>query len=124
MKFNRDFINKMDGTGRLLLAFNNVSMKKNMCVCMLKTHLTNVQCIYSNRLLVLLSLQRRGSSVSLLSGGLSRLQRPHTSNTIPLPTVCSPQPGNETSVKDLCLSHTPDQSNAGGEKAFCKILTI
>lgn len=33
MKFNRDFINAMDGTGRLLLAFNNVSLKTLMCVC-------------------------------------------------------------------------------------------
>lgn len=36
MKFNREFINAMDGTGRLLLAFNNVSIKKCMCVCMLQ----------------------------------------------------------------------------------------
>ncbi|XP_033486227.2 coiled-coil domain-containing protein 81-like [Epinephelus lanceolatus] len=79
MKFNRDFINAMDGTGRLLLTFNN----------------------------------RPGSSVSLLSGGLSRLQRPRTAVT--LPTVCSPQPDNKAGDKDLwCLSPTPDQRNAGG----------
>ncbi|XP_049906486.1 coiled-coil domain-containing protein 81-like [Epinephelus moara] len=79
MKFNRDFINAMDGTGRRLLTFNN----------------------------------RPGSSVSLLSGGLSRLQRPRTAVT--LPTVCSPQPDNKAGDKDLwCLSPTPDQRNAGG----------
>lgn len=32
MKFNRDFINAMDGTGRLLLAFDNVSLKKCKCL--------------------------------------------------------------------------------------------
>uniref|UniRef100_A0A3B4V356 CCDC81 HU domain-containing protein n=1 Tax=Seriola dumerili TaxID=41447 RepID=A0A3B4V356_SERDU len=36
MKFNSDFINAMDGTGRLLLAFKNVS--KCMCICMLQEH--------------------------------------------------------------------------------------
>ncbi|XP_051235052.1 coiled-coil domain-containing protein 81-like isoform X2 [Dicentrarchus labrax] len=80
MKFNRDFINTMDGTGRLLLAFNN----------------------------------RPGSSVSLLSGGLSRLQRPQTANPITLPTVCSPQTDNKAGDKDLwSLSPAPDQRNAG-----------
>ncbi|XP_074475307.1 coiled-coil domain-containing protein 81-like [Sebastes fasciatus] len=81
MKFNRDFINAMDGTGRLLLAFNN----------------------------------RPGSSISLLSGGLSRLQRPQTANPVTLPTVCSPQPpDNKAGDKDLwCLSPAPDQRNAG-----------
>ncbi|KAI3377503.1 hypothetical protein L3Q82_008672 [Scortum barcoo] len=80
MKFNRDFINAMDGTGRLLLAFN----------------------------------KRPGSSVSLLSGGLSRLQRPQTANLITLPTVCSPQPDNKAGDKDLwSLSPAPDQRNAG-----------
>ncbi|XP_038558203.1 coiled-coil domain-containing protein 81-like isoform X2 [Micropterus salmoides] len=80
MKFNRDFINAMDGTGRLLLAFN----------------------------------KRPGSSVSLLSGGLSRLQRPPTANPITLPTVCSPQPDNKAGDKDLwCLSPAPDLRNAG-----------
>ncbi|XP_044048588.1 coiled-coil domain-containing protein 81-like [Siniperca chuatsi] len=81
MKFKRDFINAMDGTGRLLLAFNN----------------------------------RPGSSVSLMSGGLSRLQRPQTANPITLPTVCSPQPDNKAGDKELwCLSPAPDQRNAGG----------
>ncbi|XP_010730140.2 coiled-coil domain-containing protein 81 [Larimichthys crocea] len=80
MKFNRDFIHAMDGTGRLLLAFNN----------------------------------RPGSSVSLLSGGLSRLHRPLTANPITLPTVCSPQTDNKSGDKDLCsLSPTPDRRNAG-----------
>ncbi|KAG8001288.1 Coiled-coil domain-containing protein 81 [Nibea albiflora] len=80
MKFNRDFIHAMDGTGRLLLAFNN----------------------------------RPGSSVSLLSGGLSRLHRPLSANPVTLPTVCSPQPDNKAADKDLCsLSPTPDQRNAG-----------
>ncbi|XP_035507913.1 coiled-coil domain-containing protein 81-like [Morone saxatilis] len=80
MKFNRDFINTMDGTGRLLLAFNN----------------------------------RPGSSVSLMSGGLSRLQRPQTANPITLPTVCSPQTDNKAGDKDLwSLSPAPDQRNAG-----------
>ncbi|TKS69654.1 Coiled-coil domain-containing protein 81 [Collichthys lucidus] len=80
MKFNRDFIHAMDGTGRLLLAFNN----------------------------------RPGSSVSLLSGGLSRLHRPLTANPITLPTVCSPQTDNKAGDKDLCsLSPTPDRRNAG-----------
>ncbi|XP_041790987.1 coiled-coil domain-containing protein 81-like [Chelmon rostratus] len=80
MKFNRDFIDAMDGTGRLLLAFNN----------------------------------RPGSSVSLMSGGLSRLQRPQTANPITLPTVCSPQPDNKAGDKDLwSLSPAPDQRNAG-----------
>ncbi|XP_008290773.1 coiled-coil domain-containing protein 81 [Stegastes partitus] len=81
MKFNRDFINAMDGTGRLQLALNN----------------------------------RRGSSVSLLSGGLSRLQRPQTTNFITLPTVCSPQSHNKAGDKDgRCSSPAPDQRNAGG----------
>ncbi|XP_059208150.1 coiled-coil domain-containing protein 81-like [Centropristis striata] len=80
MKFNRDFINAMDGTGRLLLAFNT----------------------------------RPGSSVSLLSGGLSRLQRLQTANRVTLPTVCSPQPDNKAGDKDVwCLSPAPDQRNAG-----------
>uniref|UniRef100_UPI0037E8265A coiled-coil domain-containing protein 81-like n=1 Tax=Semicossyphus pulcher TaxID=241346 RepID=UPI0037E8265A len=80
MKFNRDFINAMDGTGRLLLAFNN----------------------------------RPGSSVSLLSGGLSRLQRPQTANPITLPSVCSPRPDNKAGDKDpRCSSPAPDQRNAG-----------
>ncbi|GLD55966.1 coiled-coil domain-containing protein 81 isoform X1 [Lates japonicus] len=80
MKFSRDFINTMDGSGRVLLAFNN----------------------------------RPGSSVSLLSGGLSRLQRPQTANPITLPTVCSPQPGDKTRGRDgWCLSPAPDQKNAG-----------
>ncbi|KAA8595856.1 hypothetical protein FQN60_011147 [Etheostoma spectabile] len=80
MKFKKEFINAMDGTGRLLLAFNN----------------------------------RPGSSVSLLSGGLSRLQRPQTANPVALPTVCSPQPDNKAGDKDLwCLSPAPDQRNAG-----------
>eukprot|EP00064_Thunnus_orientalis_P016600 superscaffoldBa00003324_g16666 len=66
MKFNRDFINAMDGSGRLHLAFNN----------------------------------RPGSSASLMSGGLSRLQRPQTANHIALPTVCSPQPDNKAGDKE------------------------
>lgn len=119
MKFNRDFINAMDGTGRLLLAFNKVSIKKCMCVCMLQ-YIMNVQYMYSYRSLVLLPLQRPGSSVSLLSGGQSRLQRPQTANPITLPTVCSPQPDNKAGDKDLwSLSPAPDQRNAGGERAFC-----
>ncbi|XP_026175474.1 coiled-coil domain-containing protein 81 isoform X2 [Mastacembelus armatus] len=78
MKFNRDFINAMDGTGRLLLAFNN----------------------------------RPGSSVSLLSGGLSRLQRPQTANVITLPAVYSPQPDSKATDKDgWCLSLELDQRN-------------
>ncbi|XP_051800812.1 coiled-coil domain-containing protein 81 [Acanthochromis polyacanthus] len=81
MKFNRDFINAMDGTGRLLLAFNN----------------------------------RCGSSVSLLSGGLSRFQRTQTANFITLPTVCSPQSHNKAGDKDgRCSSPVADQRNAGG----------
>uniref|UniRef100_A0A8D3AP86 Coiled-coil domain-containing protein 81 n=1 Tax=Scophthalmus maximus TaxID=52904 RepID=A0A8D3AP86_SCOMX len=80
MKFNGDFINAMDGTGRLLLAFNN----------------------------------RPGSSVSLMSGGVSRLQRPQTANPIALPTVCSPQPDDKAGDKDgWCSSPAPDQRNAG-----------
>ncbi|XP_018539213.1 coiled-coil domain-containing protein 81 isoform X2 [Lates calcarifer] len=80
MKFSRDFINTMDGSGRLLLAFNN----------------------------------RPGSSISLLSGGLSRLQRPQTANPVTLPTVCSPQPGDKACDRDgWCLSPAPDQRNAG-----------
>ncbi|KAF1392671.1 hypothetical protein PFLUV_G00030480 [Perca fluviatilis] len=91
MKFNREFINAMDGTGRLLLAFNN----------------------------------RPGSSVSLLSGGLSRLQRPQTANPVALPTVCSPQLDNKAGDKDLwCLSPAPDQRNAGSERAFCTKLEV
>ncbi|XP_044208953.1 coiled-coil domain-containing protein 81-like isoform X1 [Thunnus albacares] len=79
MKFNRDFINAMDGSGRLHLAFNN----------------------------------RPGSSASLMSGGLSRLQRPQTANHIALPTVCSPQPDNKAGDKEgWCLSPAPDQRNA------------
>ncbi|TMS13188.1 Coiled-coil domain-containing protein 81 [Larimichthys crocea] len=64
-----------------------------------------------------LTLQKRpGSSVSLLSGGLSRLHRPLTANPITLPTVCSPQTDNKSGDKDLCsLSPTPDRRNAGGE---------
>ncbi|XP_034418361.1 coiled-coil domain-containing protein 81-like isoform X2 [Cyclopterus lumpus] len=80
MKFNRAFINAMDGTGRLLLAFN----------------------------------KRPGSSVSLLSGGLSRLQRPQTATPVTLPTVCSPQPDNKARDKEVwCSSPAPDQRNAG-----------
>ncbi|KAK5874180.1 hypothetical protein PBY51_019152 [Eleginops maclovinus] len=74
MKFNRDFINAMDGTGRLLLAFNNRAV---------------------------------GSSVSLMSGGLSRLQRPQSANPVTLPTVCSPEPEKKAGDK------TQDQRNAG-----------
>ncbi|XP_067352148.1 coiled-coil domain-containing protein 81-like isoform X2 [Channa argus] len=80
MKFNRDFINAMDGSGRLLLAFN----------------------------------KRPGSSISLLSGGLSRLQRPQTANPTTLPTVCSPQPDNKAEDKDgWCLSPATDQRIEG-----------
>ncbi|XP_028258332.1 coiled-coil domain-containing protein 81-like isoform X2 [Parambassis ranga] len=80
MKFNRDFINAMDGTGQLLFAFN----------------------------------KRSGSSVSLLSGGLSKLQRPQTANPVTLPTVCSPQPDSKAADKDVhCLSAAPDPRNAG-----------
>ncbi|XP_033972806.1 coiled-coil domain-containing protein 81-like [Trematomus bernacchii] len=73
MKFNRDFINAMDGTGRLLLAFDN----------------------------------RPGSSVSLLSGGLSRLQMPQSANPVTMPTVCSPEPEKRAADK------AQDQRNAG-----------
>lgn len=45
MKFNRDFINAMDGTGRLLLAFNNVSVKNCVRVYMLYD-MMNVQYMY------------------------------------------------------------------------------
>ncbi|XP_047435850.1 coiled-coil domain-containing protein 81-like isoform X2 [Mugil cephalus] len=80
MKFNRDFITAMDGTGRLLMAFKN----------------------------------RPGSSVSLLSGGLSRLQRPETANPVTLPTVYSPKPDNRAGDKDgQDLSPGADQRNAG-----------
>ncbi|XP_056269403.1 coiled-coil domain-containing protein 81-like isoform X2 [Pseudoliparis swirei] len=80
MKFNRAFITAMDGTGRLLLAFN----------------------------------KRPGSSVSLLSGGLSRLQRPQTATPVTLPAVCSPQPDNNAGDKDVWRSSpAPDQRNAG-----------
>ncbi|XP_022624050.1 coiled-coil domain-containing protein 81 [Seriola dumerili] len=88
MKFNSDFINAMDGTGRLLLAFKN----------------------------------RPGSSVSLLSVGPSRLQRPQTAKPTTLPTVCSPQPDDKAGDRDgWCLSPAPDQRNAGGKRAFCTI---
>lgn len=114
MKFSRDFINAIDGTGRQLLAFNNVSIKR---VYMLQC-IMNVQYMYLYRSLVLLFLQRPGSSGSLLSGGLSSLQKPQTANLITLPTVCSPQPDNKAGDKDLwCLSPAPDQRNAGGERA-------
>ncbi|XP_039991383.1 coiled-coil domain-containing protein 81-like isoform X5 [Xiphias gladius] len=80
MKFNKDFVNAMDGTGRLLLAFNN----------------------------------RPGSSVSLLSGEVSKLQRPQTSNPFTLPPVCSHQPDNKAGDKDgWCLSPAPDKRKAG-----------
>ncbi|XP_019935286.2 coiled-coil domain-containing protein 81 isoform X1 [Paralichthys olivaceus] len=80
MKFNRDFINAMDGTGRMLLAFN----------------------------------KRPGSSVSLLSGGVSRLQRPQTVNSITLPTVCPPQQHDKDADTDgWCLSPAPDKRKAG-----------
>lgn len=113
MKFNRDFINAMDGTGRLLLAFNNVSIKK--CMCVFEGRYRKCYC----RWYVLLPLQRPGSSVSLMSGGLSRLQRPQTTNPITLPTVCSPPPDSKAGDKGLwSLSPAPDQRNAGGERAF------
>ncbi|XP_071344860.1 coiled-coil domain-containing protein 81-like isoform X2 [Trachinotus anak] len=80
MKFSSDFINAVDGTGRLLLAFKN----------------------------------RPGSSVSLLSDGLSRLQRPQTAKPIILPTVCSPQADDKAGDRDgWCLSPAADQRNAG-----------
>lgn len=85
MKFSRDFINAIDGTGRQLLAFNNVSIKR---VYMLQC-IMNVQCMYLYRSLVLLFLQRPGSSVSLLSGGLSSLQKPQTANLITLSALLS-----------------------------------
>lgn len=115
MKFNRDFINAMDGTGRLLLAFINVSIKKCMCVCMLQLYIICIHTAHSH-----LPLQRPGSSVSLLSGGMSSLQRPQTANPVTLPTVCSPQPDNKAGDKDVwALSPAPDQRNAGGERAVC-----
>lgn len=124
MKFNKDFINAMDGTGRLLLAFNNVSIKKFTCICMLQ-YIMNTRSMFSYRLLVHWPLQRPGSSVSLLSGGLSRLQRPQTANPITLPTVCSLQPDSKAGDKDgFCLSPAPDKRNAGGERAVCTRLTI
>uniref|UniRef100_UPI003AB0DE24 coiled-coil domain-containing protein 81-like n=1 Tax=Centroberyx gerrardi TaxID=166262 RepID=UPI003AB0DE24 len=74
MKFNRDFINAMDGTGRLLLAFSN----------------------------------RLGSSASLMSGRLSRFQRPQTADPVTLPRVCSPEPGSKADGKEgCCIWPTP-----------------
>ncbi|XP_072236940.1 coiled-coil domain-containing protein 81-like [Leuresthes tenuis] len=55
-----------------------------------------------------------GSSISLLSGPLSKLQRPETADPATLPTLCSPQPDNKAGGKDGGgLSPTPDQRNAG-----------
>ncbi|XP_030582265.1 coiled-coil domain-containing protein 81 [Archocentrus centrarchus] len=80
MKFDRDFINGLDGTGMLPLAFN----------------------------------KRPGSRASLLPSGLSRLESPHTANSVTLPTIVSPQPENKARDKDgWCLSPAPDQRNAG-----------
>lgn len=125
MKFNRDFLNAMDGSGRLLLAFNNVSTEDHICLCVLFAVYTVHYVIISCILLVLLPLQRPGSSASLMSGGLSRLQRPQTANHVTLPTVCSPQPDNKAGDKEgWCLSPAPDQRNARGERAFCTMLTI
>ncbi|XP_029987036.1 coiled-coil domain-containing protein 81 isoform X2 [Sphaeramia orbicularis] len=65
--------------------------------------------------LLLTFKNRPGSSASLVSGGLSRLQRPQTVNPITLPAVYSPQP--EHKDRDgKCLSPAPDQRNTGGEK--------
>ncbi|XP_058485867.1 coiled-coil domain-containing protein 81-like [Solea solea] len=81
MKFNKGFINAMDGSGRLLLAFNN----------------------------------RPGSSVSLLSGGQSRIQRTGTAqHNVGLPTVCSPQLPDKAADHDgRCSSPASDVRNAG-----------
>lgn len=80
---------------------------------------------YSSISLVLLPLQRPESSASLMSGGLSRLQRPQNANHITLPTVCSPQSDNKAGDKEgWCLSPAPDQRNAQGERAFCTRQTI
>ncbi|CAN9507199.1 unnamed protein product [Ophioblennius macclurei] len=76
MKFNKDFIKAMDGSGKLLLAFN----------------------------------KRPGSSASLMSGGLSALQRPQTADPVTLPAVCPPC--SRTRDKDgQCASPAPDQRN-------------
>lgn len=41
MKFSRDFINAMDGTGRQFFAFNNVSIKRvYMLQCIMNVHFT------------------------------------------------------------------------------------
>lgn len=113
MKFNRDFINAMDGTRRLLFASNNVSIKCVYMECMMNVY------VFVQIIGTFLPFQRAGSSVSLLSGGLSSLQRPQTATLSTLPTVCSPQPGNKAGDKDLwCFSPAPDQKNAGGERAF------
>ncbi|XP_029947273.1 coiled-coil domain-containing protein 81 isoform X2 [Salarias fasciatus] len=76
MKFKEDFIKAMDGSGKLLLAFN----------------------------------KSPGSSASLMSAGLSRLQRPQTANPITLPTVCPPS--NRAADKDgQCFPPASDQRN-------------
>lgn len=77
MKFRKDFINALDGTGSLLSAFK----------------------------------KRPGSSVSLMSTGLSRLHmNPNT-----LPKAHSPGAGNQPADRNgQCLSLDPDQQNVGG----------
>ncbi|KAM4593555.1 coiled-coil domain-containing protein 81-like [Odontesthes bonariensis] len=55
-----------------------------------------------------------GSSISLLSGQMSKLQRPETADAATLPVLCSPQSDNKAGDKDGGgLSPTPDQRNAG-----------
>ncbi|KAG7234648.1 hypothetical protein INR49_004173, partial [Caranx melampygus] len=83
MKFNSDFMNAVDGSGRLLLALRN----------------------------------RPGSSVSLLSGGLSRTQRPESIRDITLPTVCSPQLDHRAADREgRRLSSAPEEITAGGKQ--------
>ncbi|KAM9408272.1 coiled-coil domain-containing protein 81-like [Pholidichthys leucotaenia] len=79
MKFNREFISAMDGTGKLLMGFS----------------------------------KGRGSSISSLSGGKSKLQKPESASPLTLPTAYSPQPDNKAGDKDRqCFSQAPDQRNA------------
>ncbi|XP_029937832.1 coiled-coil domain-containing protein 81-like [Myripristis murdjan] len=91
MKFNRDFINAIDTSGRLLSAFS----------------------------------KRLGSSASLISGRMSRLQTPQTAGSITSASVCSPEPGSKADSRDSqCIWPAPDQTHAGSKPAFCTRPTL
>ncbi|XP_014836997.1 PREDICTED: coiled-coil domain-containing protein 81 isoform X1 [Poecilia mexicana] len=82
MKFSRDFINTISETRQTLKDSSMVSLHLQLVMSPQR---------YTCRLIVLLSLQRAGSSSSLSSGEVTELQRPQTACRVSLPAIGSLQ---------------------------------